>query len=110
MVHDDLGGYSKKIYDPDPASDCHYHLLRRYLKMCFEWRIRLSPKKFELFATSADLGDYLHENGGIRPNPWRYQAIVDQQTPVSLDKVYGCMSAVGWSRSFIPNLSSWISQ
>ena len=31
--------------------------------------------------------------------------MVDQQDPKSVGDVYNCMSAVGWSRSFIPNFA-----
>ena len=35
----------------------------------------------------------------------RFQGIVEQPTPVTLDQVCTGMSSVGWSRSFIPNFA-----
>ena len=47
----------------------------------------------------------LHGEGGIRPNPVRFQSIVDQPTPTTVGHVYTGMSVLGWSRSFIPNFA-----
>ena len=105
MVHDDHAGFASVVYDDDPEGRSHFHLLRRYLKMCSEHRLRLSPKKFTLFSKEADIAGLLHKEGGLRPNPPRYQAIVDQTDPTTVGDVYNCMSAVGWSRSFIPNFA-----
>jgi hypothetical protein len=105
MIHDDDAGHADEIYNEDPASRCHFHLLRRYLKWACENRIRLSPKKFELFLTQADIGGYMSERGGMRPSPPRYQSIVEQQRAVWLDQVYGTMTAIGWYRPFIPNFA-----
>ena len=106
MVHDDHAGYSATIYDEDPEGTSHYHLLRRYLKVCAQHRIRISPKKFVLFSTEADIAGRLHAGGGLRPNPPRYQAVVEQQEPATVADVYNGMAAVGWNRSFIPNFAT----
>ena len=36
MVHDDHAGFSDVVYNDDPEGSGHFHLLRRYLKMCSE--------------------------------------------------------------------------
>ena len=105
MVHDDHAGFATEVYNDEPDGRSHFHLLRRYLKMCSEHRLRLSPKKFTLFSKEADIAGLLHRDGGLRPNPPRYQAMVDQSDPKTVGDVYNCMSAVGWSRSFIPNFA-----
>ena len=105
MVLDDHAGFASVVYDENPAGRSHYHLLQRYLKMCSEHRLQLSPKKFTLFNKEADIAGLLHQEGGLRPNPPRYQAVVDQSDPQTVGDVYNCMSAVGWSRSFIPNFA-----
>ena len=48
MIHDDHAGYASHIYDEDPNGRSHYHLLRRYLKLCAELNVFISPKKFEV--------------------------------------------------------------
>ena len=105
MIHDDHAGASATIYDDNPEGKSHYHLLRRYLKMCAQHRIRISPKKFVLFTKSMDFGGILHENGGMRPSPARYQALLDQPDPTTLDEVYTGMCSTGWNRSYIPNFA-----
>ena len=55
MIHDDHAGYSENIYDEDPEGRSHYHLLRRYLKLCAELNIRISPKKFEVYLKDPDI-------------------------------------------------------
>ena len=62
-------------------------------------------KKFTLFSRKVDIAGLLHRDGGLRPNPPRYQAVIDQQDPKMVGDVYNCMSAVGWNRSFIPNFA-----
>ena len=81
MIHDDNAGYSATIYDDNPEGKSHFHLLRRYLKACAQRNVTLSPKKFEVFCTSLDIAGHLHKNGGLRPSPPRYQAIVDAPPP-----------------------------
>ena len=39
------------------------------------------------------------------PNPARYQGIIDEPEPETLDILYTGMSAVGWNRSYIPNFA-----
>ena len=95
MIHDDHAGYATHIYDDNPNGKSHYHLLRRYLKACAEVGVVLSPKKFEVYATSADIVGHLHAGGGLRPSPPRYQSIVDQPTPDLLSDVYNGMCSVG---------------
>ena len=34
MIHDDAAGASATIYDDDGEGNSHFHLLRRYLKVC----------------------------------------------------------------------------
>ena len=41
MIHDDHSGHSDRIYDDDPEGRSHYHLLRRYLKVCAQHRLRI---------------------------------------------------------------------
>ena len=103
MVHDDHAGHASVIYDDDEEGKSHYHLLRRYLKVCSQHRLRISPEKFVLFCTQADVGGALHADGGMIPNPARYQGIIDEPEPVTLDTVYSGMAAMGWNRSYIPN-------
>ena len=105
MIQDDHGGHADVIYDDDPNGRSHYHLLRRYLKVCAQHRLRISPKKFTLFAREADIGGALHKEGGMTPNPARYQAIIEQPEPKTLDTVYSAMAAIGWNRSYIPNFA-----
>ena len=105
QVHDDHGGGAKVIYDDDPEGRSHFHLLRRYLKACSERRVRISPKKLVLFDTQVDLGGVLHMEGGMKPCPSRYQAILDEPEPEWVDQVYKVMCALGWNRSFIPNFA-----
>ena len=105
MVHDDHAGHSDTIMGPK-GGNSHYATLERYLKTVSEHRVRLSPKKFVLFAKQLDIGGVLHGDGGIKPHPARYQSIIDQPTPTRLDEVYHGMSAVGWSRTFIPNFAA----
>ena len=69
MIHDDHAGYSDHIYDSDPEGRSHFHLLRRYLKMCAELNVFLSPKKFEVYIKKTDIAGHLHGDGGLRPNP-----------------------------------------
>ena len=88
MIHDDNAGYSATIYDDDPEGNSHYHLLCRYLKACAQRNVTLSPKKFEVFCTSLDIAGHLHKNGGLRPSPPRYQAIVDAPPPKTVGDVY----------------------
>ena len=102
-IHDDHCGHSDRIYDSDPNGNSHFHLLRRYLKVCAQHRIRISPKKFILFATQVEFGGRLHGEGGMRPKPPRYQSIVEEPDPQVLDEVYSGMLAKGWNRTFIPN-------
>ena len=105
MIHDDHSGHAAVIYDEDPNGRSHYHLLRRYLDVCAKHRIRISPKKFVIFCKNPDIGGFLHGGGGMRPSPPRYQALVEQKEPVTLDEIYSGISAVGWNRSFIPNFA-----
>ena len=105
MVHDDHAGFASVVYDDNSDCRSHFHLLRRYLKMCSDHRLRLSPKKFTLFSKETDIAGLLHKEGGLRPNPPRYQAILNQTDPETVGDVYNCMSTVGWSRSFIPNFA-----
>ena len=105
MIHDDHTGHASVIYDEDPDGRSHYHLLRRYLKMCAQHRLRISPKKFVLFCKTPDVGGHLHGGGGFKPSPPRYQAIVEQKEPTTLDHLYTGIGAVGWSRTFIPNFA-----
>ena len=95
MVHDDHAGHAAVIYDSDPQGRSHYHLLRRYLQACSERRVRLSPKKLTVFCRSLEFGGVTHRDGGIKPSPMRYQGMVEQPTPVTLDQVYTGMSSVG---------------
>ena len=99
----DHAGHASVIYDDDEDGKSHYHLLRRYLKICSQHRLRISPKKFVLFCTQDGVGGALHADGGMIPNPTRYQGIIDEPEPVTLDAVYSGMSAMGWNRSYIPN-------
>ena len=55
MVHDDHAGFATEVYNDEPDGRSHFHLLRRYLKVCSEHRLRLSPKKFTLFSKEADI-------------------------------------------------------
>ena len=105
MIHDDHTGYATHIYDDDPQGLNHYNLFRRYLKTCSEMNVTISPKKFEVFCTSADIAGHLHGGGGLCPSPPRYQNIIDQPTPTTVGEVYKGMSPVGWSWSFIPNFA-----
>ena len=105
MIQDDHGGHSDVIYDEDPNGRSHYHLLRRYLKVCAQHRLRISPKKFTLFAKEVDIGGALHKQGGMTPNPARYQAVLEQPEPSTLDEVYSAMASIGWNRSYIPNFA-----
>ena len=105
MVHDDHAGGAAEIYNEDPEGRSHYHLLRRYLKVCAHHRIRISPKKFVLFTKKMDFGGVLHHDSGMRPSPPRYQALIDQPEPTTLDQVYTGMCSTGWSRTFIPNFA-----
>ena len=104
MVHDDHTGHSNTIVGPS-GGNSHYALLERYLKTVSEHGVCLSPKKFTLFAKEADFGGVLHGHGGIKPNPIRYQAVIDQPDPELVSDVYSGISAIGWSRSFIPNFA-----
>ena len=99
MIQDDHGGHAEVIYDENPDGRSHYHLLRRYLKVCAQHRLRISPKKFTLFPREADIGGALHKEGGMTPNPARYQAILEQPEPSTLDEVYSAMAAIGWKQS-----------
>ena len=105
MIHDDHAGFASEVYADEPDGNSHFHLLRRYLCMCSRHRLRVSPKKFVLFSKEADIAGLLHRNGGLRPHPARYQGILDQRQPETVGDVYSCISAVGWSRSFIPNFA-----
>ena len=105
MIHDDAAGASDTIYDDDEEGRSHFHLLRRYLKVCTQHRIRISPKKFTLFTKRMDFGGILHEDGGMRPSPARFQALLDQPDPTTLDEVYTGMCSTGWNRSYIPNFA-----
>ena len=40
MIHDDHAGFSDRIYDEDEDGRSHFHLLRRYLRMCARHRLR----------------------------------------------------------------------
>ena len=88
MIHDDHAGYSDHIYHEDPEGRSHFHLLRRYLKMCAELNVFLSPKKFEVYIKKPDIAGHLHGDGGLRPNPPRYQAIVEAAEPKTVADVY----------------------
>ena len=79
MIHDDHAGFSDRVYDADESGRSHFQILQRYLCMCSQHRLRVSPKKFEVFITKVDIAGLLRENGGFRPNPPRYQAIVEQR-------------------------------
>ena len=106
MIHDDHAGYAERIYDDDPEGRSHYHLLRRYLKLCAELNVRISPKKFEVYLTKPDIAGHEHADGGMRPClPTRYQAIIEAPDPTTVGDVYHGTSAMGWCRSFIPNFA-----
>ena len=105
MIHDDHAGYADCIYDDDPEGRSHYHLLRRYLKLCAELNVRSSPKKFEVYLQKADIAGHMHGDGGLRPSSPRYQSIVAAPDPTTVADVYYGVSAVGWSRPFIPNFA-----
>ena len=105
MVHDDHAGHATEIVGPS-GGNSHYGLLERYLQTVSEHGVRISPKKFTIFATEADFGGVLHGKGGIRPNPERYQAVIDQPEPKLVSDIYSAISAIGWSRSFIPNFAA----
>ena len=55
MIHDDHAGFADRVYDADESGRSHFQLLRRYLRMCSQHRLRVSPKKFEVFSTKADI-------------------------------------------------------
>ena len=105
MIHDDHAGGSAEIYNEDAEGNSHFHLLRRYLKVCAQHRIRISPKKFVLFTSKMDFGGVMHHDSGMRPSPPRYQALLEQPEPKTLDEVYSGMCSTGWSRTFIPNFA-----
>ena len=65
-------------------------------KVWSQHRLRISPKKFVLFCTQADVGGALHPDGGMIPNPARYQGIIDEPEPETLDLTYYTQSYQPW--------------
>lgn len=106
MIHDDHAGYSDHIYDDDPEGRSHYHLLRRYLKLCAKLNVHISPKKSKVYLQNPDIAGHEHKEGGMRPSLSRYQSnIIEAPEPNTIADVYYGVSAMGWSRSFILNFS-----
>ena len=93
------------MYDEDPNGRSHYQLLRRYLKLRAELNVFISPKKFEVYIKDRDIAGHVHGDGGLRPSSPRYQAVVEAPDPTTVADVYHGVSAMGWSRPFIPNFT-----